>query len=323
VPLPPYVRRLVESVDPQPYLVKGCHIICFALAADRKKLQAVVDQYFNQPSGGAVDYRALSDYVLASSFHIPDSRSTGSEETALNAFYEEMDLLFFIPVAYGKTHDGVFRAERVVWFVPAVFVDTSAAVAEGREVYGFPKLLARCIAPKKADDPAFFSVTTDIYQGDAKGRRLQPAEIFRAKRHDSDKLGDQHATWGAWFDAISGMRDLLKVHSEQKRFGDGLREKVHLFSSDQRLLVLKQFRDAADATRACLLQIVECPITVTGFRGAGLVAGDWTVSIARFPKFTLASDLGIVGDGAPVKPIAVYWVKLDCRLENGIVVWSA
>lgn len=321
--LPPYVSRLVESVDPQPYLVVGGHVICFALPADRRRLQAVVDRYFNRPSGGAVDYRVLSDYVIASSFHIADSRSTGPEETALNAYYEETDLLVFVPVAYGKTEGGVFRAERVVWFVPAVFVDTSAAVAEGREVYGFPKLLARCVAPKKADDPAYFSVVTDVYQGDASGRRLQPAEIFQAKRHDSGRLGDQHPSWGSWFEAVSGVFNLLKIHSEPGRLGAGLREKAGLFSADQRLLVLKQFRDAADATRACLLQIVECPITVTGFRGAGLIAGDWTVSMARFPRFNLASDLGIKGDGAPVRPTAIYWVKLDCRMENGIIVWSA
>lgn len=321
--LPPYVNRLAESVDPQPYLVSGAQIVCFALAADRSRLQAVVDRYFNHPSGGAVDYRVLSDYVLASSFHIADSRSTGHEETALNAFYEETDLLFFIPVAYGKMDGRVFRAERMVWFVPAVFVDTSVAVAEGREVYGFPKLLAQCIAPKKADDPAFFSVITDVYQGDAKGRKLQPAEIFRATRHDSSKLGDQHPTWRAWFEAISGVLGLLNVQSEPGRLWEGLREKADLFSADQRLLILKQFRDAADPSRACLLQIVECPITVTGFGGAGVLAGDWTVSMPSFPKLTLASDLGVQGGGAPVKPSAVYWVKLDCRMENGIVVWSA
>src|SRR5689334_22726221 len=121
--LPPYVRRITDSVEPHPYLVSGGHMVCFALRAGRRRLQSVVDSHFNLPSAGAVEYRALSDYIIAGCFHIADSRSASPDARAPNAFYTESDLLFFVPVAYGKSHAGSFRAERVVWFVPAVFVD--------------------------------------------------------------------------------------------------------------------------------------------------------------------------------------------------------
>lgn len=323
--LPTYVKRITDSVEPHPYLVSGGHFVCFALRASRSRLQRVVDSHFNLPSAGAIEYRVLADYVIAGCFHIADSRSASTDADAPNAFYTESDLLFFVPVAYGKSHAESFCAERVVWFVPAVFVDTSAAVAEGREVYGFPKLLARCVLPRTADDPAYFSVTTDVYQGSSVAQQLRPGVVFEAERLDAARFGALHPSWGSMFEAMAGMSELLQVSSDPDRGGlrESLRAKVGLFSSDQRLLVLKQFRDAADASRACLLQVVECPITVTGFHGAGLVPGDWRVRFTRYPKLDLAGELGIEGAGGPIKPRAVYWVRMDCRMENGIIVWSS
>ncbi|MFO0674391.1 MAG: acetoacetate decarboxylase family protein [Polyangiaceae bacterium] len=230
--------------------------------------------------------------------------------------------MFFIPVAFGTTKNGSFHAERVVWFAPVVYVDTSAAVAEGREVYGFPKLLGRVVAPRLPDDPAHFSLTGAAYQGTPIARQLRPATIFEAQRQDAAKFGAHDKSWGTLIEAITGMIDLLKLDS-----GDGLweslRERAELFTLDQRLLVLKQFRDAVDGTRACLLQAVECPITVTDFQGAGLVSGDWLVTIPRYPGLDIAEQLGIRGGTDPIKPLAIYRVKLDCRMENGIIVWSA
>ncbi|MFO0762348.1 MAG: NAD(P)-binding protein [Byssovorax sp.] len=324
MPLPPYVKRITDPVEPQPYLVDGGHMICFALRADRRRLQALVDSHFNIPSSGAVEYRAVSDYVIAGCFHIASSRSAHALAGAPNAFYTESDLLIFIPVACGRSQQGAFRVERVVWFVPAVFVDTSAAVAEGREVYGFPKLLARCVIPRTAEDPAYFSITTDVYQGPAAAQQLRPGLVFEAERLDAARFGDLHPSYGSMLDAMAGVSKLLQVSSEPGGgLRDSLREKAELFSTDQRLLVLKEFRDAADASRACLLQIVECPITVTGFHGAGLVPGDWRVRFTRYPTLDLASDLGVEGANGPIKPLAVYWVRLDCRMENGIIVWSS
>ncbi len=325
VTLPPYIKRITDPVEPQPYLVGGGHFVFFALGANRKQLQNIVNSHFNDPSSGAVEYRVLSDYVIAGCFQIADSRSATRDPEAPNAYYTESDLLFFVPVAYGKSHAGSFRVERMVWFVPAVFVDTSAAVAEGREVYGFPKLLAHCTFPRTADDPALFSVSTDVYQGSKAAQRLRPGVIFEAERLDAAHFGALPSNWGSLLETMTGMSKLLQVGTDPARggFRQTSRERMSLFSKDQRLLVLKQFRDAADASRACLLQFVECPITVTGFRGAGLVPGDWRVRITRYPKLDLARELGIEGAGDPIKPLAIYWVSMNCRMENGIIVWSS
>lgn len=327
MPLPDFVERIAESTEPQPYIVTGGKFVCFALSAKRAAVQAVVDRYFNIPSGGEAEYRVLADYVIAGLLHIADSRSGSREDQDDQAFYVESDLLFFVPVAYGKTVNGTFRSERVVWFVPLVFVDTAAAVAEGREVYGFPKLLARCDMPRVAGDPAYFAVHTGVYQGVPVARQLREATIFEAIRHDAATFGEREETWTSGLDAITGMLDLLRINSNPGgglgAIWEGAREKLEMLSPDQRLLVLKQFRDARDGTKACLLQIVECPIRVTGFAGAGLLKGDWTVTLPTFETLDIARDLGIVSNGGPITPLAAYWTEIDCVMENGIVVWSA
>ena len=78
---------------------------------------------------------------------------------------------------------------------------------------------------------------------------------------------------------------------------------------------LKQFRDVHDPDRACYQSIVEASEKVTGFRKAGLLAGDYQLTIFPFASHPIAAELGLPPDPQPA--LAAWYVDFDFVLEKG------
>ena len=61
-----YVDLDGGSVFRPPFLQKDTFLTAWLVPSDKAAQQRVLDRTFNEPSGGAVDYRALTSHVLFS-----------------------------------------------------------------------------------------------------------------------------------------------------------------------------------------------------------------------------------------------------------------
>ena len=93
------------------------------------------------------------------------------------------------------------------------------------------------------------------------------------------------------------------------------------------MVFLKQFRDAADPTRACYQAIVEANAARRGaLRRTSLLPGELRVSVRR--ESGIAEALGLRASAVSAETItsrslAALYLELDFTLEPGKVVWSA
>ena len=93
------------------------------------------------------------------------------------------------------------------------------------------------------------------------------------------------------------------------------------------MVFLKQYRDAADPTRACYQAVVEATAARRGPpRETALLSGDLLVKVRR--EGGLAESLGLSGGAggaemAEVRALATFYMDFDFTLGPGQVLWSA
>ncbi len=80
----------------------------------------------------------------------------------------------------------------------------------------------------------------------------------------------------------------------------------------------KQFRDVHDPNLACYQEIVAASEKVTAFRRAGLLAGDYQLTIYPFASHPIAADLEL--SSGPQEALAAWYIDFDFLLEKGKTV---
>src|ERR1700676_172041 len=117
--------------------LQGVAMHSFCVAADRAKVQALLDKTFAAPSGGAVAYEAIGDKVFLSFAEISKLYAVDSVEKD-HGVSSENDVTIWVMAR--RLHDGLIALR---WIPVYLFVDNGPAMASGREVWGFPKQLGR------------------------------------------------------------------------------------------------------------------------------------------------------------------------------------
>lgn len=95
-----------------------------------------------------------------------------------------------------------------------------------------------------------------------------------------------------------------------------------------RMVFLKQFPDAVDATRACYQAIIEAPIRVTGGLRGGLLPGRFGVTIHEYASHPIVDTLGLrtrrrSTDKSELASTLQVWLAFDAQVERGEVVWES
>jgi hypothetical protein len=132
--LPDYVELGGRQVWRQPYTARHAEVFGFIVKADRDALDALLEDAFVEPSGGAVDYRCAHEHIMVTFATIAELAS-GELPDSDCGFMTERELAVWCLAA------DVAAENRLVWHLPYVFTDTGQTVATGREVYGYPKQL--------------------------------------------------------------------------------------------------------------------------------------------------------------------------------------
>ncbi len=320
--LPDYVIRPAESVHLQPYACLNTRLYGFFLKGDAGAMQArLVDPILNAPTGGACDYRVLGDLVLVSYALAGKGTSTLPPDNGIG-WVPENSMTLWIPLVAVKHELGIPIAQRVVMFPAYICVDNTWSLAAGREVYGFPKGYGPIELPAAGAPPLHFSASTlvmKVYGPDNEG---VIAPLISVDRTAEGTEGQ--ALWADLGDAIEAITAMFSGSSNQFIL-PGISLALDLFhlarAKEVPGVFLKQFRDAADGTKACYQAVIEAGSFVTAFRSAGVLPGTFQATLADYASHPLASDLGLAPGAAPLE--MAFFADFDFTIGEGTVVWEA
>ncbi|TMM35180.1 MAG: hypothetical protein E6F99_20265 [Actinobacteria bacterium] len=301
---PAYVERGGELVTRQPFVANGVSMSAFAVPADRDLLTGMCERMFTVPTGGAERYSPVGGHVLIVFATIEEMRSSERPDSLLG-MCTERELAVWVPL-----HDDT--RGRFVWTIPYIFVDSPAPLLGGREIYGFPKRLAELTVN---EDESAFEVRTLAIDRFASDARLQMHQIAAARRLDGEVADG--ASWNRLADAHEHFRGLGAVLDAAGPAGRFL---LSFDGAGVPVVLLKQFRDARDPSRACYQAVVEVVHEIRGFRG-GRVLEDWEVCTASLDGLPLERELGIIAGSH--KPQAAFRIDVDFEIGLGRVLWEA
>jgi hypothetical protein len=318
--LPPYIRRGGDIVLSQPFLQSGTTSYAFVCGAELAKLNALCDAQLNAVTrSSGVVYRPLAPLVALVAADIASIRSKVAPDKDFG-WIPERDVAFWIPVVAKKVDaHGVEHDDHFAWFLPYIWVAIAAAMATGREVYGFPKEQGTLAMPLGPSDAAKLSVDAIVIPDYTPSTEAVVKRVVEAERVGGGVVGDV-------VDAIDGFAGLMKAIFEAivARAGEGfplpgwhviaalLGDALH---GTVPMVFLKQFRDVADGSRACFQEVLEADAKLVGFHGAGLLEGEWRVRACEYASHPVVSDLGLAG--ADVTPWVHAYCKFDFVMENG------
>lgn len=302
-----------------PYLQENANMAAFLFKADRSRLKELCDQFLTAPSDGKTKYVPLLSNVVV--MYADMLVSSLDERDRQAGRQREKEVGFWILTLAMKKVGGVWVPHHLAWFMPYLFVDNFSAIATGREVYGFNKLLAEIKKLQHIQIPEYavnvFGVKEFSPTAEAKSERL--FDIRRLADSDDGPVGD----WESWQAAKDEVYQKLLAHIDQQSKDSLIEFGTKFANQNIPLVFLKQFRDAVDTKLASYQAIIEAPITVKKFHRGGFVRGKYALTINHLDSHPVGKKLGLhVEDGA-IQSIIGIWMEVDFSLGAGKVIWGA
>lgn len=298
-----------------PYSQRDAQLAALLLPADVGALQTLCDTYFNTPADGAVEYVPFGPYVM---LVYADMRiqSLDARDCELGGF-RETEVGFWVPVRARRRVAGVGVVDHLAWFLPYIFVDNAYAIATGREVYGFSKTFGRFSRVEQIQKPEF---SLDVW-GSETGEADETGQLYPLLTVQAlaKVVADASGVWSSWDAARSAL-----IHWLFAAWSPPTGDAASWLHQLERmpLVFLKQFRDAAEADKACYQAIIEAPIALKTFYGGGMVPGEYAVRLHSLASHPLAEVLGLQTDARGVaRTLSTFWLHLDFELALGTEVW--
>jgi hypothetical protein len=305
-----YILLDSDPEVPPPYVFPGVTVRSFRLAADPIQLQVLCDNYLNigSLSDRRLEYLAIAPFVDLEFVVYPEMRY-GDPPYSGWGFTTQQELYFKFFVAKLVLVDDLFLlpAPEIICFFPYIFVDNAWSCFAGREVIGFPKLLAEFQVPA-AGVPYPIEARTQTIDAFA------PASELRPRRFVTIAAAAGAATplvnsWTLPAAVVQQLPPVLQVPLALAQANNpGLLRTVHL----------KQFRDVGSPMNAAYQAIVEGRFTVSNLQAFNLPPAEITL----IPQATLsiAINLGLIGP-APFQPVSQFGATCDLRYSNATTVF--
>jgi hypothetical protein len=299
-----YIPFPGEQTLSPPGAFEDTRFFYFVLKADQRELQALCDRYLNRPHGGQLRYEPVGVVLLAFT-HVERLFSNEADRGSIR--YK--DIAFWVPVLGGRT-------ATVCLFPPLIFVDDSATLVTGRELFGLPKQLGRFQMPlgpeefSKFSKPQFRAEVIGTLQeaGPNDWRTLLTVE-YTGDAADSTEASLRSAIAKLLIPSLQDGLSIPRLLSE---------------AFTVPCVGLKQFRDARRPASACYQAVVETPLRIQNlgrkpqfFLNAfkltlmnipshpverlGLATGEHTVPLAVFFEATMGMEAGVVVGGASAR----------------------
>jgi hypothetical protein len=301
--MPHFIEQHGDPQIPPPYNFPNVTIHSFRLMATLGALTELCNARLNIGKGEkrGFEYRPILPFVDLEVLHY--SRMVSANPRFNWGWLTQRECYFRLLVGrYDHTADGPLPAEAVV-FIPYIFVDNAWSVISGREVVGFPKVMASIGTPNsetvEEGRPYPIRVVTDVFeQYSAKstqcGCPIVEIDNSQAGPYIDEVPKDTIWPWGV-FNPNNIDPALLPFLRDRSRF-----------SSVQ----LKQFRDAEQSELACYQALTHADVSIDRIELLKTLPAA-EISVPRYDSLRIGQDLGL--EGETVQPLWQYTVNCDLK----------
>jgi hypothetical protein len=303
-----FIQRTDNPEIPPPYVFPGITIMSFRLPAKLAKLQALCDELLNIGSlaDRGFEYRAFTEFVDMEIVTYP--KMTFDEKPFSQWGYASQQELYFrfyvwkFDLIGGMLFPDLFPQ----LFFPFMYVDNNWSMTSGRNVIGFPKVMAQFSPPKVLGaDPLQVVASAMVLKTHSPATKLDWKPIVEIKPAPGGAPQPLAGLWpwigiaGNVFDPI--LDELLQLF---------LMEDPFAYSTVQ----LKQFRDLPSGT--CFQAVVATPFEPLNI-GVPQPLPPVTITVHDYASLDIPGSLGFES-GKPLQPSLQYSVSLDMRMGQGI-----
>ncbi|MBX3024567.1 hypothetical protein KF840_06620 [bacterium] len=171
-----------------PFIFRGVTSRVFPLRANMSRLSAFCDQYLNMDIPPTIArFRPSLPYVYLMVLNY-GSMSPASVRAQNLGWVSQHEMTFTVPLEWWREEGGRLVFKNWACVSPFIFVDDQLSLTTGREVYGWPKVLAEVDAdiPLWTQDPLagerVFTVSTPLFPRLYAGQREVPRVLVQIDR---------------------------------------------------------------------------------------------------------------------------------------------
>ena len=321
---PTYIDYSNDYIIPIPGAGDDTYLYCFPINGTYQNMLNIVNQRLNfSPLNQKVRYFPLSEKILLVFSDIKKGYTLDPNYEKYG-FLEEKALQIFMPIVE-CTQDAYnnWVAQRILFFIPYIFIDQPFSLSIGREVFGFEKSLANFEFPDSPEKANNFQLNAFGF------KQFNKANPEFGKYHPliNIKKTDEKVEEGGWkthTEAWKHIKQHLYTKNRNAEFSVGLPFIIHelkdLFNKTLPMIFLKQFRDIIDPTKACYQAITEGNGIVDEFLGGWFLGSEYEITIEDMASFPIANDLGLKSKIIVKNP---FWTHTNLRFDSGKVLWKA
>jgi hypothetical protein len=310
---PEYVDYGALMTPPAPFRSLGTTLDGFWAEADPERLRGLCQKVFDGPSGGDVSCRPISRHLMIT-WGLIDRVMSETPPYNQRGGVSEPQVAIWIPVVLRQRSRGI---ERFAMFIPYIWLDNAMSLADGRELFGYPKSWGWLQFPSgNARKPVWKVDAFGLdYAPDALAARHPLLKVVRSASVEeavTTDLGSLEALGRDMAGALLTRGSFL----EDVELGIELAEDI--LANRMRGVFLKQFRDVGDGLAAALQQIVEADYTIVKLK-AGPVLSAHELTVHPLDSHPVRTELGLESQTLEL----AYRVEMDFNVGGGRVLWDA
>jgi hypothetical protein len=311
--LPEFVDYGALMTPPAPFRSLNTTLYGFWAQADPDCLQALCRKVFTAPSADKVTARPIGHHVMLTWGQI-------ARVSSLTPPYDqrggvaEPQVAVWVPVV---VLDPTSARERFAMFIPYIWLDNAMSLADGRELFGYPKSWGWLEFPAE-DDPA------PRWKVDAFGLNYAPDAL--AARHPLLEVVRTGTVEEAAVNDLLSLEELARDMATHIFDGGGFLTDLELIADAvddvradrMREVFLKQFRDVRDGLSAALQQIVEVDYKILRLQAKPMLA-EHHLTVHALDSHPVRTELGLDSQTLGL----AYRVEMDFDVGAGRVLWDA
>jgi hypothetical protein len=215
------------------------------------------------------------------------------------------------------------KRRKLLWHHPYMIVDNPYAMAMGREIYGFPKMLGYftgiTAGPKAPAEMKVETIVSKLPGTSYESTREQLIRVYRSKTPSMENTGKAFPTFEAFSKDLLDSLEITPDHLDSAGFGETLY--AHLLSLRMSFLFLRQFRDPIDPSLASSQSVQECQTRIPAMHGLRIYTTDFKVEIQDYYSHQIRNDLGLKSGILDVQQ--AFWTCFDFEIGNCVELWKA
>jgi Acetoacetate decarboxylase (ADC) len=303
-----FIQRVDDPEIPPPYKFPGVTIMSFQLPAKQAHLQKLCNQLLNIGSlaDRGFEYRAFTDFVDMEIVTYPKMMFDQLPYSQWG-YATQQELYFRFYVWRFNLFGGLLFPELFPQLCfPFIYVDNSWSMISGRNVIGYPKVIAQFDpTPMLGANPLQITASALAMKTHSPTTELKMHPIVEINPSQAAPALPN----GIWpWVGLAAQASILDSNLQQQ-FQNFLAADPGLCSTVQ----LKQFRDLP--TGACFQAVVETPFTPSNI-GVPQPLPPVSVTVHPYASLNIPRSLGFPANVA-LQPALQYSISLDMSMQNG------